>query len=274
MKKMIIIAACSLMATVAQAQEKADTLLIVERDSAKAKEVPKERTSVNLGNIIVNVKRGSSTVSLPKNKSSFSMGLVFDHFDLGFSRYLDKGSFTLAPTNSFLEFEPAKTSHVGFDFFEMKYKSGSKFAFYIAAGLDWNHIRLKQDITIQKDQSQLTAVPDNVEFSKNRFSSRYLRLPIGIEFNMPVQKGTYFRVVAGPEFGFLMNGKLKQLSKERGKEKFKDDYNFNPFRYGAHLRLAYQNTGIYVKYYFNDVFAKGQGPSDFKNMSFGLTWGF
>lgn len=261
---------------IAQDQKKADTILVVTtNDTLHTKTAKQAKTIIEIGNLKINRSGSKTTLTkTEKNKRSVSVGFVFDHFDLGFSRYLDHGSFTLSPATSFLEFEPAKTSNVGFDFFELKYKSGSSFAFYIAAGLDWNHIRLKQNITIQKDQPELSYVADNVDFSKNRLSSRYLRLPIGFEFNTLVQKGKYFRVVAGPEFGFLLNGKLKQVSKERGKEKFKDDYNFNPFRYGAHLRLAYQNTGIFAKYYFNDVFAKNQGPEDFKNLSFGLTWGF
>lgn len=279
MKQLFALALCGMMTVSAFAQEKknADTIAVITSDTTVTKSGKKAKTVIQIGNIRINTSGNQTVVTNTaeaKKKHSLSLGLVFDHFDLGFSRYLDKGSFTLSPANSFLEFEPAKTSNVGFDFFEMKYKSGSRFAFYIAAGLDWNHIRLKQNVTIQADQAQLTATPDNVAFSKNRFSSRYLRIPVGFEFNTPVQKGKYFRVVAGPELGFLLNGKVKQISEERGKEKFKDDYNFNPFRYGAHLRLAYQNTGIYVKYYFNDVFAKDQGPADFKNMSFGLTWGF
>jgi hypothetical protein len=113
-----------------------------------------------------------------------------------------------------------------------------------------------------------------ISFTKNRFSSRYLRIPIGFDFTKTIQNEHKLHLVIGPEFGFLLNGKVKQESKERGKEKFKDDYNFNPFRYGGFVRVGYKGWGIYTKYYFNDVFAKGQGPADFKNMSFGLSMGF
>ncbi|MEY5068862.1 MAG: hypothetical protein RLZ47_724 [Bacteroidota bacterium] len=278
MKQFFTFALCTLLMTNASAQDKkvTDTLVIISTDTIKNRSIKKATTVIQIGNLKINANDNATTVvkETPKGKHTVSLSFVFDHFDLGFSRYIDNGSFTLSPANSFLEFEPAKTTNVGFDFFEMKYNSGNRFAFFISAGLDWNHIRLKQNITIQKDQSTLDYQTENIEFSKNRFSSRYLRIPIGFEFNTPVQKGKYFRVVAGPELGFLLNGKVKQISEERGKEKSKDDYNFNPFRYGAHLRLAYQNTGIFAKYYFNDVFAKDQGPADFRNISFGLTWGF
>lgn len=277
MKQLVTLALCAFttLTAVAQENKKADTLFIITSDSAKVKSGQKA-TIIQIGNLKFNTNHQKTTVvkETPSSKRTVSVGFVFDHVDLGFSRYLDQGSFTLSPANSFLEFQPSKTINFGFDFFEFKYKSSPGFSMYLAAGLDWNHIRLVNNVTIQKNQSQLTAVEENINFSKNRFSSRYLRIPIAFEFNQKVQKGKYLRLVAGPEFGFLLNGKVKQISKERGKEKFKDDYNLNPFRYGAHVRLGYQNTGIYAKYYFNDVFAKNQGPADFRNMSFGFTWGF
>jgi hypothetical protein len=81
-------------------------------------------------------------------------------------------------------------------------------------------------------------------------------------------------VVFGPEVGFLLNGKVKQVSKENGKEKFKDDYNLEPLRYGGNIRIGYGGAGLFFKYYLNDVFAKNQGPADYKNLNFGLTFGF
>lgn len=292
MKKQLIIAIAMLVSGSVLAQEKAksDTIVLVKPDSAKARGT-RGKTVIQVGNIklstgvkgteeiqVGNIKLANGDnpklVVTEKTKKTVSMGLVFNRIDLGFSRYLDQGSFTLSAANSFLDFEPAKTSNFGFDFFEMKFRPDDNFNFFIAAGLDWNHIRLQKNVTIQKDQPVLTAIEDNVEFSKNRFSSRYLRIPIGFDFSSKMQNGKRFHVVVGPELGFLLNGKLKQISKERGKEKFKDDYNFNPFRYGAFARIGYSNTGIFAKYYFNDVFAKDQGPKDFKNLSFGFTWGF
>jgi len=71
-----------------------------------------------------------------------------------------------------------------------------------------------------------------------------------------------------------MKAKIKQGFIERGKGKFNDYYNLEPFRYGAFAWLGYGGMGLYAKYYFNDVFAEGQGPKDFKNLSFGLMFGF
>jgi len=307
MKKTIITAACSVLALVAQAQNRPafkdkKTIIQVSKTASTQDTVPstaktiiqigsnpvqdsvalKGKTIIQLGKTITirsrnsdaTVTLGSANAAVVKPKKSVSIGFDFTRFDLGFSRYLDQGSFTLSPANANLDFLPSKTSNVGFDFFQFKYKVSDKFRFYIGAGLDWNHIRLNNNITFQKNQATLTATQEVINFTKNRFSSRYLRIPIGFDFTKTIQNDNKLHLVLGPELGFLLNGKVKQESKERGKEKFKDDYNFNPFRYGGFVRVGYKGWGIYTKYYFNDVFAKGQGPADLKNMSFGLSMGF
>ena len=136
-------------------------------------------------------------------------------------------------------------------------------------------MRLKKDITILPDQPMLDTVQESINFKKNRFSSTYLRVPLSFQLRTnDDNKGNKVYFVFGPEIGFLINGKVKQVSNERGKEKVKDDFNLNPFRYGAFARLGYDDFGIYVKYYNNDVFADNQGPKGLKNLNFGVMVGF
>lgn len=267
-----------------------DTITVFSSDKFDSSNGSDLQKIVRIGSIKITKKRDDKEVQMgdvklikgdsklvltsQKHVKNIHIGLDFARFDIGFSRYIDQGSFTLSPENSFMEFEPTKTINVAFDFFEFQYKPSRNFRIFFAAGFDWSHIRLKQNITIQKDQDELTYVQENVDFSKNRFSSRYLRIPLGFDITKTYKNGDKFHFEFGPEIGFLLNGKVKQVSEERGKEKVKDDFNFNPFRYGAFARIGYKNLGIYSKYYFTDVFAENQGPKDFKNMSFGLSFGF
>jgi hypothetical protein len=221
------------------------------------------------------IKKTVTSTKVIKPSSKFFVKMTFSRVDLGLSRNLDNGSFTLSPQNAFLESETWKSSNFGFDLFEMAYRFDSYFKIYLSAGFDWNHMRLKQNITILPDEPTLSYKTETIDFKKNRFSSNYLRVPFGIQLRTKDDKrGKKVYFVAGPEVGFLLNGKVKQVSKENGKEKVKDDYNFEPFRYGAYARLGYGGWGIYSKYYFSDVFANGQGPSDLKNFSFGFMLGF
>ena len=275
MKKSIIAALLCVCTGVVAAQEKPkpikDTLVVITRDTLKKEK--KNRIIIEFGK--KDTIETDTAEQEYKPSSKFSAQFTLARVDIGLSTYTDDGSFTLSPANSYLERETWKSSNFGLEVFQMGYRFNSYFKVYLAAGLDWNHIRLKENITFQKKQPTLTYVRDDIEFKKNRFSSQYLRVPLSFQLRTKDdQKGNKVNFVFGPEVGFLLNGKIKQVSSARGKEKFKDDYNFNPFRYGAFARIGYGGMGIYAKYYMNDVFADGQGPVDFKNLSFGLMFGF
>ncbi len=208
-------------------------------------------------------------------KPGFDFGITFSRFDLGLATLIDNGSFTLSPQNEFLRYRSWKTSNVGFDLVQLGYRFNNHFKMYVSGGLDWTNIRLRENITIQKDGSSLTYIKDNVDFSKNRFSSTYLRIPLSFEFRSSENaNGKRFRFVAGPELGILLGGKVKQISEERGKVKLYNDYHFANMRYGAFARVGYGNFGIFSKYYFNDMFENSPAQAGLKNFSFGFMYGF
>lgn len=220
---------------------------------------------------IVNFSNKRDTVY--NGNARFVSGFTFTRFDLGFSKLVDNGSFKLSPTNDFLDYNPSKTSTVSFDLVQLGYRFGNNFKMYLAGGFDWTLIRLERPITIQKNTNDLSYVTEITDFSKNRFSNSYLHIPLNFEIRTNEdRRGNRFYTVIGPEIAFLMSGKVKQVSKDQGKMKQKDDYNFQPFRYGASLRLGYGGVGVFAKYYFNDMFTTPQ-QKGLRNMSFGLTFG-
>lgn len=247
--------------------------------STQAQEA-KSDSSKRAKNVSIKVKIGKGSVDTVKRdtikpSSKFSVQLTFARLDLGLAKFTDDGSFTLSPGNQLLETHTWQTHNVGFEFFQMGYRFTHNFKIYVGAGMDWTHMRLKKNITIKPDESKLTIVQESIDFKKNRFSSTYLRVPLSFQVRTNDDKqGNKTHLVFGPEIGFLVNGKVKQVSSEQGKKKVKDDFNLNPFRYGAFARLGYDNFGIYVKYYNSDVFADGQGLKALKNINLGIMAGF
>jgi hypothetical protein len=207
------------------------------------------------------------------SKSGFVGGITLTRIDLGFSRLIDNGSFTLTPANNFLSYKPGKTSTFSFDVLQFGYRVSPNFKVYLAGGFDWTMIRLKQNITMQPNTPELSYVTETINFSKNRFSSSYVHFPLNFELRTKENdKGNRFYFIFGPEVGFLLNGKVKQISDEQGKEKIKDDYHFQPFRYGGSVRIGYGCLGIFTKYYASDMF-DSPAQKGLKNMSFGITLG-
>ncbi|MBE7174786.1 MAG: outer membrane beta-barrel protein [Mucilaginibacter polytrichastri] len=210
-----------------------------------------------------------------KKHSNFSFNITFSRFDLGFMRPIDNGSFTLQPQNKFLDYRGWKTINVGFDVAQMGFRFSPAFKIYLSAGFDWTHMRLREDVTIQQNVTPLDFVQDTVSFSKNRFSASYLRVPLTFYIRSKDDShGKRAHFAFGPELGFLLNGRVKQISDERGKQKFNDNYNWTKFRYGAFARLGYGSAGLYAKYYLNDMFENSPAQSGMHAFAFGLTFGF
>jgi hypothetical protein len=204
-----------------------------------------------------------------------SFGLTLSRIDLGLATLVDNGSFTLSPTNNFLRYRSWKTSNFGFDLVQMGVRFSPNFKIYLSGGFDWTLIRLREDITILPNQPVLTYRQDNIDYSKNRFSSSYLRIPLSFDFRTNEDsRGKRAHFVFGPDGGFLLNGRVKQISKENGKQKIDDDYHFTHFRYGGFVRMGYGDMGIFAKYYFNDMFENSPEQKGLKNFSFGFTLGF
>ncbi len=215
----------------------------------------------------------TDSTSNKSNTGRFVGGITFTRLDIGFSKLVDNGSFALSAPNQLLDYRASKTSNVSFDVIQLGYRFNRNFKIYIAGGFDWTLIRLKNDITITRKSPTLAYTTDPILYSKNRFSSSYLHIPLNFEFRTnESNKGKRFYVVVGPEVGFLLNGKVKQISDENGKQKFKDDYNFSQFRFGGTLRMGYNSLGMFVKYYTTNMF-ETTAQKGLRNMAFGLTFG-
>jgi hypothetical protein len=220
-------------------------------------------------------RRQKDTTNSDKAYPKFSFGLTFSRFDLGLATLVDNGSFTLSPQNNFLRYRSWKTSNVGFDLVQMGVRFNPNFKIYLSGGFDWTLIRLRENITILPNQPVLTYRQDNIDYSKNRFSSSYLRIPLSFDFRTNENAdGKRAHFVIGPDAGLLLGGRVKQISKENGKQKFDDDYHFAKVRYGGFVRFGYGDMGIFAKYYFNDMFENSPEQKGLKNFSFGFTVGF
>ncbi len=260
------------LAPVAKAQTGTDTL---KTDTLKA---GKKKQTVTI-TIRTGVNKPKDAPVKEKPQQGFLVDvLTFARFDLGFTRLIDNGSSTLSAANEFLTYKAGKSSNVGFDVLQVGYKFNKDFRIYLSGGIDWTHLRLQRDITMLPNAPALEYTPagEGQHFSKNRFSSTYLRIPLSFDYSTlkVVDKKGAFHIVAGPEIGFLLGGKVKQVSDLKGKEKFKDNYHFSQVRYGGFIRAGYNGFGIYAKFYGNDMFENSPAQEGLKNMSFGVMIGF
>ncbi len=212
----------------------------------------------------------------PRRTSRPIYGITFSRVDLGLVKLVDNGSFTLSDDNRDFRYRPGKTVNFGFDVLQAGYRFNDNFRIFLSGGFDWTYIRLRENIDFLENTTPLDwETRTDVEFTKNRLTSTYLRLPLTFEFRSKHYSGLgRVKFAFGPEGGFLLKGTQRFKSDELGRQKFKDDYNFTQFRYGAFARFGVGSFGIYGKYYFNDIFENSPAQSGLQNFTFGVMMGF
>ncbi|TWR26361.1 PorT family protein [Mucilaginibacter pallidiroseus] len=215
------------------------------------------------------------TITTYSKAPGFSFELTFTRFDIGLTTLNDNGSFSLKPQNQFLNYRSWRSSNIGFDVVQLGYRFNSSFKVYVAGGFDWTNLRLRESVTIQRDQPQLSYIYDGVKYDKNRLSATYIRIPLSFDFRTKDDAdGRRAHFVLGPDVGILISSSLKQESKENGDLKLSGNYHFAKVRYGAAARIGYGGIGVFAKYYFNDMFENSPPQNGLRQFNFGMSVGW
>src|SRR5690606_24955072 len=151
-------------------------------------------------------------------------GLTFSRIDWRLSRIMDDGAFSLSDENQFLKYK--KASNFGFDIAQFGLRASDNFKTYISAGFEWNYLRLENNILLNENTSPISYTeidPNDTDYSKNVFTTTYLRMPLTFEWRSDKnRKGERVKVAFGAMTGVLLKGTQRLKSKENGKQKFKD----------------------------------------------------
>jgi hypothetical protein len=229
---------------------------------------------LGFGDDVAQVSINDTTAKTHK-APGFSFGLTFTRFDIGLTTLVDNGSFKLSPTNQFLNYRSWRSSNIGFDVLQLSYRFNSSFRIYTAGGFDWTNLRLRESVTILRDQPVLTYRRDDIKYDKNRLSATYIRVPVAFDFRThDDDEGRRFHFVAAAEMGVLISSSLKQESETNGDQKLSGNYHFSKFRYGASARVGYGSIGVFAKYYFNNMFENSPDQDGLRNFSFGMSVGW
>ena len=131
-------------------------------------------------------------------------------------------------------------------------------------GLTYNDYRFSNPYTIENNSGIVRAVElSDTDLSKTKLATAFLTVPLILEFQIPVsghEKRVYF---SGGVIGGLKVGSRTKIIQNGDKHKSRDDFNINPFRYGATARIGYKGLNIFGTYYFSTFFKNGRGPEMF-----------
>lgn len=205
-------------------------------------------------------------------------------FDLGFANYHDKSPnmYWLTANPNTL---PANPGPIQSASFSLNNKKSSNFNIWVVqqklnlykhkinlkygVGVEMFNFRFENPISFREDISGYVKY-DDVVFSKNKLLVKYLTIPVQINFkpNPNLKKGFYASV--GMSAGYLLNAKNKQISAERGKEKFEGNFNLNDWRIATIGELGIGSIRLYGSYGMSNLFNKSQTYYDIQPFALGL----
>jgi hypothetical protein len=200
-------------------------------------------------------------------------------FDIGFSNYIDKTNYNT--TSTYLVNKPG-TPALGQDDFNLRAGKSINVNIWFfmqrlnlikhyvnlkyGLGLELNNYRYNSNISYRQDGTIPYSNPstfanspfifrDSISFTKNKLAADYVTVPIMLNIDSdPRDPGSHFNFSFGVSGGYLYSQRNKQISAERGKQKYKGDLDINPFKLAyvadiglgpIHLYGSYSPTSFY-----------------------------
>ncbi|MEP7168184.1 MAG: DUF2807 domain-containing protein [Bacteroidota bacterium] len=271
-----------------QSSEEEDEVSVSDNSSS-------DTTTVNIGHKKIVISGGKdedddddddSNVEVKESEDDHGRSVIHYHksskvqghwggFELGFNNYGRTAFSSELPSGyDFLELNTGKAIAVNLNFFDWNAKIiERKLMFVTGLGITWNNWKFQNDRSLIANAPALSANFDSIDYSKNKLTASYVTLPLLFEFNSSEIEKKSFHVGTGIIFGYKIGSHTKQEYKENGKTrtvKLYDDFNLDPFRYDATLRIGFRGYTVFASYGLNRLFKKNEGP-ELHPLTFGLT---
>jgi hypothetical protein len=117
-------------------------------------------------------------------------------------------------------------------------------------GLEMYNFRYDTRISFRKDPLPFV-FNDSIGFSKNKLYVEYLTVPFMLNINTTPDSRRGLSFSAGVSAGYLLGSRNKQISSERGKQKYKADFEFEPWRLAAIGEIGLGPVRLYGTYSLN-----------------------
>ncbi len=241
-----------------------------------------DTTVINLlGNKVTVVKNGNSKeYSFDTNNRSIENGWTKyknkqkrnfkGHYwgaELGFNNYLNASNkLSLPDEYDFLELNQGKSVEFSANLLQgnISLSRSGTVGFVTGAGLTFNNYRFeKPTIPIRNEEGMLTYENIDGALNKNKLTSIYLTVPILFECQFSRHTRDGFYMSAGVIGGYRLKSYTKVVTMQDGhkdKDKNKDSFALNSFRYGAQFRMGYESINLYGTYWLNPMFDTNKGP--------------
>jgi hypothetical protein len=274
MKPLIIATACMIVATTGFAQT----------DSTKASD------TIHVGNFVIIKKNKEGNTNTYKNddksininvytnghqnKKLHNISTNWFIMDIGFTNLVDNTNYAAAQTMGYLKTPNAaagpvtqnsmtlnsgKSSNVNIWFFMQKLNV-SNHVLNLKYGMGYEMYNFRYDRSISyRSTPQAMVFNDSIGFSKDKLFAGYITVPFMININPTPHKHHGLSFSVGVSAGYLVDWRNKQISGERGKQKYRGDMQLQPWRLATIAEIGLGPVRLYGSYSFNTLHRDNTG---------------
>lgn len=201
--------------------------------------------------------------------------------DLGFANYIDHSqpiyymasNFIYDPRivfNTDMKLNNKKSSNVNVWVVQQKVNL-YKHQFNLKYGIGFEMFNLRFDRPVSfRENNWNSLTMDTILFSKNKLFVKYLTIPLQLNFHPHPEKRKSFYASIGVSAGYLIKARNKQISDERGKQKYTGNFNLNDWRFATIGELGIGSVRLYGSYGMNNLFDKTYTHFDFQPYALGV----
>jgi uncharacterized protein YdeI (BOF family) len=269
-----------------------DTTFRQQKETRSKMKVQRDTVTVQVGNEIFSVQEDGDETKIKIGKKEYRIveendGVkIYRHsgdnyhrksqdrfrahlggFEFGFDGLLtDFFSTSLKPEDSYFDLNTAKSYY--FDFLLPSVNIGFTRHFGLAAtlGINFNKYRFDGNNSITKGENGVIGPlypPEGITYSKSKLATTYATLPVILEVQIPLSNPEKTINIGAGVIGAAKLGshtKVVYYTGGKQKDKDKDDFSLNAFRWGATARIGYEFFQIYSTCYFTSMFEQAKGP--------------
>jgi hypothetical protein len=253
---------------------KQDTVIVEVGDEIFSVREMGDETRVKIGKKEFRVVEDNDGVVVFKSSNKDSHKRNYERFkghlgglELGLNGFLtDYWSTTLKPEDNYFDLYTAKSTNFNLLLPCVNIGFTRHFGISATLGISWNTYRFDGNNTIVKDDNGVIGpyYPDPpVSYTKSKFNTTFATLPVLLEVQIPVSGSNNTINIGGGVIGGVKlgsNTKVVHYTDGKAKDKNKDDFSINTFRWGATGRIGYEFFQVYGTCYFTQMFEQGKGP--------------
>ena len=201
-------------------------------------------------------------------------------FDLGYANYTDE-----SPQMAYLAIYPPSKYWVNSGSLKLDNRKASNFNIWIVqqklnvyqhkinlkygVGFEMFNFRFEQPVSFRNEPGK-TLYMDDVNFTKNKLFVKYLTVPVQLNFQPSPYSRKGFYASIGLSAGYLVDARNKQISPERGKQKYDGTFELNNLRLATIGELGIGGIRLYGSYGSINLFDKNQSSFSLFPYALGL----